>query len=53
MVTRKTPNSLKLQAMRELKKREKLEFYKHNFEEFCRDQIKVLPKNAEIGRAHV
>ena len=49
MVTRKTPNNVKLQAMRELKKREKLQEYKHSFELFCAEQIKVLPKDASRG----
>jgi hypothetical protein len=49
MVTRKTSNSTKLQALRELKKREKLAEYKHNFELFCKEQVKVLPKDAAKG----
>ena len=46
---RRTTNAIRLQALREIKKREKLELYKDNFEEFCKDQIKVLPKNVALG----
>jgi hypothetical protein len=42
-------NGTKLRALRELKKRETLEIYKNNFELFCKEQIKILPKDSKKG----
>jgi hypothetical protein len=42
-------NSEKLEALRELKKREKLAAYKNNFELFAKEQIKILPKDSSKG----
>jgi len=42
-------NSDKLEALRELKKREKLASYKNNFELFAKEQIKILPKDSSKG----
>jgi hypothetical protein len=42
-------NSDKLEALRELKKREKLNAYKNNFELFAKEQIKILPKDSSKG----
>ena len=42
-------NKQKLDALRELKKRAKLEEYKSNFELFALDQIKILPKDSGKG----
>lgn len=42
-------NSEKLEALRELKKREKLAAYKDNFELFAKEQIKILPKDSSKG----
>ena len=49
MATRKTANNVKLQALRELQKRAKLEEYRGNFELFAKEQVKVLPKDASRG----
>ena len=38
-------NKQKLEALRELKKRQKLSEYKDNFELFAKEQIKILPRN--------
>jgi len=45
----KQNNSDKLEALRELKKREKLNAYKNNFELFAKEQIKILPKDSSKG----
>jgi hypothetical protein len=42
-------NSDKLEALRELKKREKLSAYKGDFELFAKEQIKILPKDSSKG----
>jgi hypothetical protein len=42
-------NSAKLEALRELKRREKLSEYKENFELFAKEQIKILPKDSSQG----
>ena len=42
-------NSDKLEALRELKKREKLNAYKNNFELFAKEQLKILPKDSAKG----
>lgn len=42
-------NAKKLEALRELKKRNKLAEYRGNFELFCNEQVKVLPKDASVG----
>lgn len=42
-------NSDKLEALRELKKREKLASYKGDFELFAKEQIKILPKDSSKG----
>ncbi len=44
-----TTNKQKLEALRELKKREKLAEYKNNFELFAKEQIKILPKDSSQG----
>lgn len=48
-IKRKTANSKKLEVLRELKKREKLEEYKNNFELFCSEQVNILTKDASKG----
>lgn len=42
-------NQKKLEALRELKRRESLALYKQNFKSFAKDQIKILPKDASKG----
>lgn len=42
-------NSEKLALLREAKKREKKNEYKSNFELFCKEQIKILPKDSSKG----
>ena len=42
-------NKEKLEALRELKRREKLAEYKDNFELFAKEQIKILPKDSSQG----
>jgi hypothetical protein len=42
-------NSEKLEALRELKKREKLNAYKGDFELFAKEQLKILPKDSAKG----
>ena len=42
-------NSDKLEALRELKKREKLNAYKGDFELFAKEQLKILPKDSSKG----
>jgi hypothetical protein len=42
-------NAQKLQALRELKKRSKLEEYRGNFKTFATEQIKILPKDRSKG----
>ena len=42
-------NSEKLEALRELKKREKLNAYKGDFELFAKEQLKILPKDSSKG----
>jgi len=42
-------NGIKLRALRELKKREKLKLYKDDFELFAKEQIKILPKDSSKG----
>lgn len=42
-------NKQKLEALRELKKRQKLAEYKDNFELFAKEQIKILPKDSSKG----
>jgi hypothetical protein len=44
-----TNNAKKLEALRELKRREKQGAYKDNFELFAREQIKILPKDSSQG----
>jgi hypothetical protein len=48
-MTNKQNNSEKLEALRELKKREKLNAYKNDFELFAKEQIKILPKDSSKG----
>jgi hypothetical protein len=42
-------NAQRLDALRELKKREKQAAYKNNFELFAQEQIKILPKDSSKG----
>jgi hypothetical protein len=42
-------NKQKLEALRELKKREKKKIYKDDFELFCKEQVKILPKDSSKG----
>lgn len=42
-------NKDKLEALRELKRREKLAGYKDNFELFAEEQIRILPKDSSQG----
>lgn len=42
-------NKEKLEALRELKRREKLAEYKDDFELFAKEQIKILPKDSSEG----
>ena len=42
-------NKQKLEALRELARREKLGAYKNNFELFAAEQIKILPKDSSQG----
>jgi hypothetical protein len=42
-------NKQKLEALRELKRREMLEVYRSNFYDFAKDQIKILPKDTSKG----
>jgi hypothetical protein len=42
-------NKQKVEALRELKKREQLAIYKENFEQFAKEQIKILPKDSSQG----
>jgi hypothetical protein len=42
-------NNKKLEALRELKRREKLREYKTNFELFAKEQVKILPKDSSQG----
>ena len=42
-------NKEKLEALRELKRREKLAGYKDNFELFAEEQIRILPKDSSKG----
>lgn len=44
-----TSNTQKLEALRELKRREKLAEYQNNFELFAKEQIKILPKDTRLG----
>lgn len=44
-----TTNKQKLEALRELQKRQKLEQYRTNFELFAKEQIKILPKDSSQG----
>ena len=44
-----TSNTRKLEALRELKRREKLAEYQDNFELFAKEQIKILPKDSRLG----
>jgi hypothetical protein len=44
-----TSNNSKLEALRELKKRERIAAYQDNFELFAREQIKILPKDSSKG----
>jgi len=45
----KTNNTQKLEALRELKRREKLNEYKVNFKKFAAEQISILPKDSRQG----
>jgi hypothetical protein len=42
-------NGTKLKALRELKKRAKLDEYRNDFELFAKEQIKILPKDSSKG----
>jgi len=42
-------NQKKLEALREIKRREKLEIYKTDFALFASEQIKILPKDSSKG----
>jgi len=42
-------NTRKLEALRELKRREKLAEYQDNFELFAKEQVKILPKDSRLG----
>ena len=44
-----TTNKQKLEALRELQKREKLNTYKEDFKLFANEQIKILPKDSSQG----
>jgi len=44
-----TTNKQKLEALRELQKRQKLSQYQTNFELFAKEQIKILPKDSSQG----
>jgi len=44
-----TTNKQKLEALRELQKRQKLAQYQNNFELFAKEQIKILPKDSSKG----
>jgi hypothetical protein len=44
-----TTNKQKLEALRELQKRQKLDQYRTNFELFAKEQIKILPKDSAQG----
>ncbi len=44
-----TTNKQKLEALRELQKRQKLTQYQTNFELFAKEQIKILPKDSSQG----
>lgn len=44
-----TTNKQKLEALRELQKRQKLAQYQTNFELFAKEQIKILPKDSSQG----
>ncbi len=49
-MTQKTlSNAQKLELLREAKRREKRQVYASNFELFCREQIKILPKDSSKG----
>lgn len=45
----KTSNINKLDILREIRKREKLEEYRNNFQKFAEEQIKILPKDSSQG----
>ena len=42
-------NKQKLEALREIKRREKLETYKKDFSSFAKEQIRILPKDTSKG----
>lgn len=44
-----TTNKQKLEALRELQKRQKNSEYQHDFELFAKEQIKILPKDSSKG----
>ena len=48
-MTKQITNSQRLEALRELKRREKLEVYKKDFSLFASEQIRILPKDASKG----
>jgi hypothetical protein len=45
----KGANLQKLEALREIKRRERLEVYKTDFQTFAKEQIKILPKDTSKG----
>ena len=45
----KLTNAQKLKLLKEKQRREKQEFYKHNFEEFSNDHIKIITKDSSKG----
>lgn len=49
MSTTTISNKQRLEALREIKRREKAEEYKNNFELFCKEQVKILPKDSSKG----
>ncbi len=42
-------NHKKLEALRELKRREKIKEYTGSFETFAKEQIRILPKDSREG----
>lgn len=48
-MTKEITNAQRLEALRELKRRQKLDIYKKDFASFAAEQIRILPKDASKG----
>jgi len=48
-MTETITNKQRLDALREIKRREKLDLYKKDFSSFAKEQIKILPKDTSKG----